>query len=117
MEISCCKAGTCPNPRPVIGARLTWLDRWAHGCLSFGPNRSCTRHPRFKKESPPNADLHFLRTISERLASQTRNRIRDRSPDGKEPMNQEAVTQFKSQLRGDLIDPTAALYDAVRKVN
>ena len=27
---------------------------------------------------------------------------------GKEPMNQEAVTQFKSQLRGELIEPTDA---------
>ena len=31
-------------------------------------------------------------------------------------MNQEAVTQFKSQLRGELIEPTDARYDDVRKV-
>jgi FAD binding domain/Berberine and berberine like len=31
-------------------------------------------------------------------------------------MNQEAVTQFKSQLRGELIEPTDAGYDEARKV-
>ena len=31
-------------------------------------------------------------------------------------MNQEAVTQFKSQLRGELIEPTDARYDEARKV-
>jgi hypothetical protein len=31
-------------------------------------------------------------------------------------MNQEAITQFKSQLRGELIEPTDARYDEARKV-
>src|ERR1700744_3808594 len=31
-------------------------------------------------------------------------------------MNQEVVTQFKSQLRGELIEPTDARYDETRKV-
>jgi hypothetical protein len=33
-----------------------------------------------------------------------------------EAMEQEAVTQFKGQLRGDLIEPTDALYEEARKV-
>ena len=35
---------------------------------------------------------------------------------GEEPMNQEALTQFKSQLRGELIEPTDPRYDEARKV-
>ena len=31
-------------------------------------------------------------------------------------MQQEAVTQFKGQLRGELIEPTDARYDEARKV-
>jgi FAD/FMN-containing dehydrogenase len=33
-----------------------------------------------------------------------------------QPMSQEAVTQFRSQLRGELIEPTDAGYDEARKV-
>jgi FAD binding domain/Berberine and berberine like len=33
-----------------------------------------------------------------------------------QPMNPEAITQFKSQLRGELIEPTDARYDEARKV-
>ena len=44
-------------------------------------------------------------------------RKEDSMPDEtKEAMQQEAVTQFKSQLRGDLIEPTDARYDEERKV-
>jgi hypothetical protein len=43
-------------------------------------------------------------------------RARDISPDKEEPMQQEAVNEFRNQLRGELIEPTDPAYDEARKV-
>ncbi len=106
MGICCCAAEIAPRPRPATGTRSIWRGEPAPACLSFGLRLVCKSCPRFETNAgtPRNASLISLRTVSERLPWQS------------EAMEQEAVTQFKGQLRGELIEPTDARYEEARKV-
>src|SRR4051812_37202729 len=90
----------------ATGARSIPRGVQARICSSFGPPIELTSCLRCG--TPPNADPARLRTVSERLLCH--------SVFMENVMNQEAVSQFKGQLRGELIEPGDASYEEARKV-
>src|SRR5436305_644227 len=111
MAMCCCIAGMFPKLRSATVAPSNPRGRRAPVSSSYGPPLASVNcpSPEAASKKQPNADLAGFRTVSERF--RWHHKVEPDVCRYGDSMQHEAITQFKTQFRGEVIEPTDARYE------